>query len=158
MAAIALYGLLGALVLFILWMLIVTSSMGTERLKTAQFLMSSLSYNEEATIKLNLLIDKYEAGLLTVRRETKELIFTDKETGQRAGVIWVGNKYYSYGNLYRYGANDSKDWACNKPDIKTFKRIIKLEKSLDSTSGNQVSPDAPKQATKRSSDEEVVLD
>jgi hypothetical protein len=103
-------------------------------------------------------MDKYEAGLLTVRRETKELIFIDKENGLKAGSIWVGNKYYSYGNLYRYGATDSKEWACNKPDIKTFKRIMKLEKSLDNTSGNQESPDAPKKATKRSSDEEVVLD
>jgi hypothetical protein len=139
-------------------MLIVTTAMGTEKLKTAQFLMSSLTYSEEAKIKLNLLIDKYEAGRLSIRRETKELIFIDNETGKRAGVIWVGNKYFSYGNLYRYGSEDNKEWACSKPDIKTFKRIVKLEKSLDNTTDDQVSPNASKPATKRSSDEEVVLD
>ena len=154
MGMIALYCVFGGLGLFMLYMLIVTASMGTERLKVPQFLMSSLTYSEEATIKLNLLIDKYEAGLLSITRDDKHLFFTDVETNAKAGCIWVGNRYYAYGNLFRYGANENKEWSCNKPDIKTFKRIIKLEKSLEKTSSNNDS--APRKDA-RESGEEVIL-
>ncbi len=156
MGTIILYCVLGSLGLFILYMLVITSSLGTERFKVPQFLMSSLTYSEEATTKLNLLMDKYEAGLLNIRRTDKTLIFTDAETGQKAGEIWIQNKYYSYGNLHRYGANDDKQWSCNKPNIKTFKRIIKLEQTLEKTAQEQSAVNTPKPAAKAG--EEVVLD
>lgn len=156
MGTLILYILLGALCLFIVYMLVVTSSMGTERFKVPQFLMSSLTYSEEATTKLNLLIDKYEAGLLKIRRTEKTLVFTDAETGNKAGEIWIGNKYYSYANLHRYGATDDKQWSCNKCDIKTFKRVIKLEQTLDKSEQEQTAAVAPAKPAK--SGEEVVLD
>lgn len=156
MGATILYILLGALALFIMYMLVVTSSMGTNRLKVPQFLMSSLTYSEEATTKLNLLIDKYEAGLLTIRKTERQLVFTDASTGQKAGEIWIGSKYFAYGNLHRYGANDDNQWSCNKPNIKTFKRIVKLEQTLDNTAQEQKAATAPAEPAKTG--EEVVLD
>lgn len=154
MGLIVLQCVFGGLVLFVLYMLVVTASLGTERFKVAQFLMSSLRYSEEATIKLNLLIDKYEAGILKIKADNKSLVFYDPKTQERAGEIWVGNKYYSYGILYRYGATDRKEWACNKPDIKTFKRIIKLEKSLDKNEPEHTST----MNQKDSKVEEVILE
>lgn len=155
MGTFILYGVFCVLGLFIFYMLLVTSSLGTERLKVPQFLMSSLTYSEEATTKLNLLMDKYEAGILNIKRTDKTLFFTDAETGQKAGEIWIHNKYYSYGILHRYGAQDDKQWSCNKPDIKTFKRIMKLEQSLEKTEKEQTSS-SPKKTDK--SGEKVVLD
>lgn len=152
MGTIILYCVFGALAVFIIYMLVVTNAMGTERLKVPQFLMSSLTYSEEATTKINLLIDKYEAGLLSVTKNDKTLEFKD-ESGNFAGVIWIANKYYSYGNLHRYGSTNNNQWACNKPDIKTFKRIVKLEQTLDKPS--QASAASAKPKTKG---EEVILD
>ena len=146
------------LVLFTLYMLVVTASMGSEYFKVPQFMLSSLKYSEEADVKLNLLMDKYDAGILLCRRQKNELIFTEKETGKHAGTIWIGNKYYSYANLYSYGIEARNTWACNKPKIKTFKRVVKLEKQLDISSGNQASDNAPKAESKRQSNEEVILD
>ena len=150
-----LYGVAACLVVFVVYMLIVTSAMGTNRLKVAQFLMSSMTYNEEADTKINLLLDKHEAGLLDVQRLEKSLSFTDKETGKKAGEIWTGNKYYAYANLAKYGASNSNEWSCYKPKIKTFKRVVKLEQSLDSNESVTVQEAS---APKRKGTEEVILD
>jgi hypothetical protein len=151
-----LYGVASALACFVIYMLVVTAAMGTNRLKVAQFLMSSMIYNEEADTKINLLIDKLEAGLLTVDRLEKSLSFNDKETGKKAGEIWTGNKYYAYANLAKYGANNSNEWSCFKPKIKTFKRVVKLEQSLETTSTDVTA--ATTAPAKRKETEEVVLD
>ncbi len=156
MGTIILYGVFIALGLFIVYMLVVTSAMGTERLKVPQFLMSSLTYSEEATAKLNLLLDKYEAGLLKIKRTQTSLLFTDAETGSKAGEIWIKNKYYSYGSLHRYGANDDRQFACNKPNVKTFKRIVKFEQAIDKHFKEQTASAAPAKPAKAG--EEVVLD
>lgn len=127
---IILYGVLIFLAIVMIYMFIVTACMGTEKLKTAQYFMSSLTYSEEATTKLNLLIDKYEADLLTADLQKTVISFTDKNTSQPAGQIWIANKYYTYGQLHKYGVEQNTNWQCKKPNLKTFNRIIKLEKSL----------------------------
>ncbi|EBS4516530.1 hypothetical protein DQT32_03780 [Salmonella enterica subsp. enterica serovar Braenderup] len=144
---------LAVLAVFALYMLAATASIGTERMKTSQYFLSSLEYNEEASVKLNLLMDKYEAQLLTVKVTKDTLVFTDKETGAKAGEIWIANKYFSYGQLYRYGASNNNNWQNYKPDLKTFKRIIKLEKQLDPNEGKS-EPTAKKSDEK---DDLVVL-
>ncbi|AQW88968.1 putative membrane protein [Erwinia phage pEa_SNUABM_50] len=153
MGAIILYSILGFLGVFTLYMFVVTSAMGTERLKTSQYFMSSLSYSEEATVKINLLIDKYQAGLLKAKLKSNVIEFTEMEGNALAGEIYIANKYFSYGQLYRYGANGNTKWQCNKPDLKTFKRIIKLEKQLDITDEVPV-----QKSTSKSSEEQVILD
>ncbi len=126
---------IAALALFAFYMLLATASIGTERMKTSQYFLSSLEYNEEATVKLNLLMDKLEADLLSVKLTKETLVFTDAKTGEKAGEIWIATKYCSYGQLYRYGTSNSTQYQRYKPDLKTFKRIIKLEKQLDPNDG-----------------------
>lgn len=148
------FGIIGALFLFAAYMFIVTASMGTRRLKTSQYYMSSLKYSKEASTKTNLLIDKYEAQILDAVATDKEIIFT--EDGQEVGSIWTNNKYYSYGNLQRYGASKSKEFQCTKPDVKTFHRIIKLEDELKAKAElNTPLTTATKKKTSES--EEVLL-
>ncbi|SOK58722.1 hypothetical protein [Yersinia phage fHe-Yen9-04] len=152
MGVIVIYCILGSLGLFTLYMFVVTSAMGTERLKTSQYFMSSLSYCEEATTKINLLIDKYEAGLIKAKLKNNVIEFTEMEKNIPAGEIWIANKYFSYGQLHRYGANGNISWQCNKPSLKTFKRIIKLEKQLN------VAHQEPVPKSAKSTDEPVILD
>lgn len=137
--------------LFTVYMLVVTSSLGSERFKIAQYYMSSLTKSEEASVKINLLLDKYEAGLLRASIDKYVIRFIDIENEALAGEIHIANKYYSYGQLHRYGANGSNKWQCNKPDLKTFKRVIKLEKQLD--------PHEPVNVpSSKKTEEDVILD
>lgn len=133
MCKITLYCILAFLCMFTLYMLIVTSVMGTKWLKTSQYLMSSLTYSKEATLKINLLIHKYEAGLLKAELKKQVIEFTELEGDVLAGKIYIKGKYCSYGMLCSYGSMGSTKWLSNKPDLKTFKRIVKLEKKLNST-------------------------
>ncbi len=149
---IAIWCLIAVIVGFALYMITVTASFGTDHLKVAQFLMSSLTYSKEATKKINLLLDKTEAEILTAALEEKYIVFRNSSTGEHDGSIWVGNKYYAYGILARYGSLGGNDWASNRPDIATFKRLVQLENVLRGTHDSTPETKQEDRAT------EVVLD
>lgn len=108
-------------------MLFMVAVIGTNFLKTAQFWMSSLSYNAEMDGKVQLLLEKVKSGLCTARKFDNTIEFFDADKN-RLGVIWTKTKYHHYGHLTRYGDHTVSP---SRTSLKTFYKVIELEKYLE---------------------------
>lgn len=138
------YFLIGCLLLvggFGIALLISTICIGTTHLLTLQVIMGSLRYSKEIDDKLDLELGKVDAGMyhVVVGECTMSLYSKDKypdfEDTSRYSCkpeveIWIANKFYSYGNLYRLSGGESPISIQRKrPSIRIIKQIYQLEKS-----------------------------
>lgn len=140
---------IGALLLFLLSLIVSTCIMDTRLFMTYQFLLSSLKYSKEVDTKINFILAKHEADLLIATIRNNCIEFHEKETSKFYASIWIGNKYYTYGYLWKHA-----DGYCNtkrRPAVSTFKKIVHLE---DTLSGKITKKPSEK---KKEKEEEVIL-
>lgn len=126
-------------------MLFIVMILGTPYFKRLQHLMSSLEYSEEMDAKVNMLIERYNTGLATARLATEAIDFFDDSTF--LGSISIKGKYWSYGYVTRYG---SHSLSARKVKMKTFSRVVELEKKLR--------VDIPAKENKKNEKEAVTLE
>ena len=142
-------------------LIISTLCMGTSILLSLQVLMGSLKYNKEVDDKLNLVLGKIDAGFYhvvvdecTISLYSKEQ-YPDTEIPFRATPeieIWIANKFYSYGNIYRTLSQSRQEIKKYRPSIKVIKQIYHLEKT-NGASTKKVKKEKPSKKT-----EKVVLE
>lgn len=122
-------------------LLLSTLCMGKPVLIRLQVMMGSLKYSKEIDDKIDLVLGKVDAGLYHVMVGDHTLEFYSKEkypdpSGLSRYVnrpdieIWIANKFYSYGNIYRMNGDFvSNDISSKRPSVKLMKQIYELEKS-----------------------------
>lgn len=117
-------------------LLISTMCMGSTILIPLQVLMGSLRYNKEIDEKLSMELGKVDAGLYYVRVKNttielylKEQYKSEEETHNSTPnlEIWIENKFYSYGNIYRVNGKNRVDLSDKRPSILVLKQIYELQ-------------------------------
>lgn len=140
----------GGLVIFLLSLIVSTLIMDTRLFMSYQYLLSSLKYSKEADERINFILSKHEAGLITAKLHSNYIHFTDVESNNTYAKIWVGNKYYSYGYIYEFSGTNVH--TKNRGKLSTFKKIVQLE---DTLSGKITPKETPKKESKN--DDSVIL-
>lgn len=114
--------------------------MGKSVLIGLQVIMGSLKYDKEVNDKLDLELGKVEAGMYhvlvgehTISLYAKEK-YPDVEEIKRYSSkpeleIWIENKFYSYGNIYRLNGQSHHYLQNKRPSVKLIKQINQLEKT-----------------------------
>lgn len=85
------------------------------------------AYSEDVDTAISMLIAKYNQGLITAELDSFEysICFSD------GCSVWIGNKYYGYGFLYRYvGGKEIPAANRRRCSTKTFRELQKLENKL----------------------------
>lgn len=122
-------------------LLLSTLCMGKPVLIRLQVLMGSLKYSKEINDKIDLELGKVDAGFYHVVVGDHVLSLYSKEKYPNFDElnqyscrpeleIWISNKFYSYGNIYRMNGGQAPQDVTNKrPSVKLMKQIYELEKS-----------------------------
>lgn len=102
-------------------------------------------YSAAVEKRLNLIVGKYHAGMLTVKADEYTLKFSD------GTQVWTANKYYSCG--YMYGELSNK-----YPSYKTWREIMRIHATVvgyeDRTIYERLTG---KYSTKKKTAEEVII-
>lgn len=125
-------------------LLLSTLCMGKPVLIRLQVLMGSLKYSKEINDKIDLELGKVDAGFYhvvvgehTISLYSKEKYPDFQESQRYSSVpeleIWISNKFYSYGNIYRLNGHSPHDVTNKRPSVKLMKQIYELEKSKGSS-------------------------
>lgn len=133
-------------------MLFMVSIIGTKYFKTAQFMLSSLSYDKDMDSKVTMLIERIRGNLAYAELNDGEIVVYETSSNRRLGVISIKAKYHHYGHLKYYG-----DRSCTpaKTSIRTFKRVVALEAYLESKTENSETAEVSK---KKGEKESVILE
>lgn len=128
--------------LFGISLLISTVTMGSESFVSLQVLTGSLKYSKEVNNKIDILLGKVEADLYYIKVGEHTIQFFDKSKydsyenavnnwRNEADIeLWISNKFYSYGNIYRINGGQAPIQLRDKrPSIKLIKQILEIEKS-----------------------------
>jgi hypothetical protein len=131
--------MIGCLVLiglFGLMLIVSTACMGSNVFISLQVLMGSLKYSKEVDDKIQLELGKIDAGMCDVSVDEHTIglyVKTDKDVDFRYRTpymeIWVENKFYSYGNIYRMNGQSSYDFKSKRPSIAVIKQLLELQRS-----------------------------
>lgn len=125
---------------FGLLLFVSTMCMGKPVLMGLQVIMGSLKYSKDVNEKIDLVLGKVEAGLYHVFIEEHTICLYSKERyAEREDIvryanqpeleIWIENKFYSYGNIYRVNGRSESSFQKKRPSIKLIKQIYQLEKT-----------------------------
>lgn len=140
----------GGLIIFLLSLIVSTMIMDTRLFMNYQYLLSSLKFSKETDERLNFILSKYDAGLLTAKLNNNCIEFNENGTYNSYAKIWVGNKYYSYGFIH--SLNGYSEHSKTRGKLSTFKKIVQLE---DTLSGRITKKEEPNKHTKK--DDSVIL-
>lgn len=122
-------------------LLLSTLCMGKPVLIRLQVIMGSLKYSKEIDDKIDLELGKVDAGFYHVVVDEHVIALFSKEKYPNFDElnryscrpeleIWISNKFYSYGNIYRMNGGQAPSDVVNKrPSVKLMKQIYELEKS-----------------------------
>lgn len=125
---------------FAISLFISTMVMGKPIFITLQVLMGSLRYSKEVSEKLDMELGKVEADLYHVVVGEHKIGLYSKEkypdaknigyTSNAELEIWIENKFYSYGNIYRLSGGEAPlSMKSKRPSVKIIKQIYHLEKT-----------------------------
>lgn len=126
--------------IFAFLLIVSTICMGKPVLMSLQVLMGSLKYSKEVNDKIDLELGKVDAGFYHVVVEEHTICLYSKEkypdldaiarySDKPELEIWIENKFYSYGNIYRLNGQSPRELQNKRPSIKLMKQIYQLEKT-----------------------------
>lgn len=139
---------------FAVLLLISTMCINTPIFIGLQVMMGSLRYSKDIDDKINILLGKVDADMYHVMVEQHTMVFYSKEKYPEFSSImryqhtpdfeiWIANKFFSYGNLYRVEGRSSHDMTGKRPSVKLIKQIYRLEQS-NGVSTNKIKHDKSK--------------
>lgn len=152
------YFMIGCLVLvglFGLTLIVSTLCMGSNFLIPLQVVMGSLRYSKEIDDKLKLELGKVDANMCVVCVDDHTIDLHIPENDEYSPnyyrhktpylSIWIGNKFYSYGNIYRINGSSGSNYKTKRPSISVIKQLVQLQKTNgESTTKNKKSKEKEK--------------